>query len=98
MWDDSVAPETCVDFDAPHVDTQTVLLSFLYGIGFFATVYALVSLSDPVGRNPVATRAAIISHKDLVGSLGFGTYVGEDEEEGASDHDEDEDEDEDDEH
>lgn len=71
VWDDSVAPETCVDFDAPHVSTSDVLLSFLSGLGFFGAVYFLAYLSDPVKNRPVAPRSAIISNESFMYSMGF---------------------------
>jgi hypothetical protein len=95
VWDDSVAPETCVDYDAPHIPTETVVLHFFMGLGFFAGLYLLVSLTNPRKRNPVATRAAILNHADVVGSLGLGTEGYSDEGgEGHGDGDEDEEEEE----
>ena len=32
VWDDSVAPETALDFDAPHYPLKTVLKSFLESV------------------------------------------------------------------
>ncbi len=60
VWDDTVAPETAIDFDAPHVDTTEVLQMFAGAFLFFAGLYTLVSLSDPVGSNPVALRSNVI--------------------------------------
>jgi hypothetical protein len=71
VWDDSVAPETCVDFDAPHVSTAEVLISFLAGLGFFGSVYLLVYISDPEKNRPVAPRSAIISNESFMYSMGF---------------------------
>ena len=79
MWDDSVAPETTIDFDAPHVSTSTVVLSFLSAIGFFAGVMAFVVWSDPVASNPAATRAAVISQESFMFSTGRGGSVDEEE-------------------
>ncbi|KAJ1390566.1 hypothetical protein B484DRAFT_340927, partial [Ochromonadaceae sp. CCMP2298] len=47
VWDDSVAPETCVDFDAPHVESKDVYLQWLMVMGFFVGIYTVVWLSDP---------------------------------------------------
>lgn len=60
MWDDTVAPETTIDFDAPHVSSSEVLTMFFGAFAFLGTLYALVSLGDPEGSNPVAPRATVI--------------------------------------
>ena len=72
VWDDSVAPESTIDFDAPHVSSGRVLLSFFAAFGFFAGCFGLVYLSDPEGRNPVAPRSAVISQARLLHNLGQG--------------------------
>ena len=60
MWDDSVAPETCIDFDAPHVDTQEMFTAWGAMASFFLVVMGLVSWSNPEKKNPVATRKHVI--------------------------------------
>lgn len=60
IWDDSVAPETALDLDAPHVSTKEVLTMFVGAFVFFGTLYAAVAWSDPVGNNPVALRSTVI--------------------------------------
>ena len=80
VWDDTVAPETCIDFDAPHVESNEMFGMMLAGFGFFGTLYLLVSLSDPEGSNPVAPRATVIPHNLMRGALGI-TVDGEEEEE-----------------
>lgn len=60
VWDDSVAPETCIDLDAPHVSTSEVLWSIATVAAMFGALYTYVVLSDPEGSNPVAKRAAVI--------------------------------------
>jgi len=72
VWDDSVAPESTIDFDAPHVSSGRVLLSFCAAFGFFAGCFALVYLSDPEGSNPVAPRSAVISQARILHNLGQG--------------------------
>ena len=71
VWDDGVAPETCIDFDAPHISTQEVLLTMLAAFGFFGTLYTLIAWSDPVGSNPVAPRATVIPFQMLKAELGL---------------------------
>lgn len=56
MWDDGVAPETCIDFDAPHVSSYSALLWLAGGLGFFGGLGYMVSLTDPVGKNPALPR------------------------------------------
>lgn len=68
-----MAPETCIDFDAPHVSTNVALLSFLTAFGFFGVIFALVTLSDPVKNNPVAPRSAVISLESFQYSIGLGS-------------------------
>ena len=60
VWDDTVAPETALDLDAPHVDNKEVYGMFLGAFVFFGTLYSLVALSDPEGSNPVAPRSSVI--------------------------------------
>lgn len=61
MWDDSVAPETCIDFDASHVSSKEVISMWALGLAFFAGLFTLVSLSDVPSRSPVASRQAVLS-------------------------------------
>jgi hypothetical protein len=98
VWDDSVAPETCIDFDAHEtISSSQMWASFAAGMGFFLSVYLLVRLSDPPARNPVATRREIMTAKEyseLRGHLGLGDVqaggdgdgVEEEEEEEEEDH------------
>ena len=71
VWDDSVAPETCIDFEAPHVDTSDVLKGMLGGALFFAGLFGYVVWSDPEGSNPVATRSSVIPFDGLRRENGF---------------------------
>jgi hypothetical protein len=66
-----VAPEATIDFDAPHVSSKTVLLSFLTALGFFGSVMAFVKWTDPEARRPVAPRSAVISQQSYMYSLGL---------------------------
>lgn len=71
MWDDSVAPETAIDFDAPHVSTNDAVLSLMLAFGFFGAIYGFVTISDPVSRNPVATRSSVINHSSYRKHMGL---------------------------
>ena len=70
VWDDSVAPEATIDFDAPQVSSKDVLLSFFAALGFFSGIFALVAWSDPEARNPAAPRSAVISKQSFLYSMG----------------------------
>ena len=80
VWDDSVAPETCIDFDAPHVSVTEALSGIALIATFFATVFYSIKASDPAARNPVATRSAVLPPDILVG-MGYVVEGSEDEEE-----------------
>ncbi|CAM9455833.1 unnamed protein product [Choristocarpus tenellus] len=56
VWNDGVAPETCIDFDAPHVSTAEALGHMLMGAGLFATIFGLVTLSDPESKRIAVCR------------------------------------------
>lgn len=60
VWNDSVAPETCIDFDAPHVSINEVYWSMLAVASAFGALYTYVVLSDPEASNPVALRSTVI--------------------------------------
>lgn len=81
MWDDSVAPETCIDFDAHEtMSTSTVVASVALAASLLTGLYFLISFSDPVGSNPVATRRTALSHPELRRQLGLsGSPNGDDE-------------------
>jgi len=78
IWDDTVAPETAIDLDAPHVSTDEVLSAFAAAFLFFFGLYSMVTLSDPVASNPVAPRSTVIPAATMATILG---NVDEEEEE-----------------
>ena len=67
-----MAPETTIDFDAPHVSTKEVLAMFFGAFAFFGTLYSVVAFSDPVGSNPVALEAQLFLHPLCSSSRGRG--------------------------
>ena len=71
VWDDSVAPETCIDFDVPDVDYTQVLASMSVAALTLTMVFGLVVLSDPVGSNPVALRSTVIPYNGLRREQGY---------------------------
>merc|ERR1719263_2114585 len=81
VWDDSVAPETCIDLDAPQMSGTTVVWSMFAVTVAFSGLYAYVVMSDPEGSNPVARRAAVIPHDGLKYEMGISKSMGEEEEE-----------------
>jgi hypothetical protein len=66
VWNDGVAPELTVDFDAPDVSKLKGLASWLAGLTFFASLM-LVSkyIWDPPSFKPVARR--IVDVGDALG-------------------------------
>jgi hypothetical protein len=65
-------------------------------MGFFLSVYLLVRLSDPVARNPVATRREIMTaaeYREFRGHLGLGDATAAADGEGEEEEEEEEDED-----
>ena len=84
VWNDSVAPETCIDFDAPHVSNSQAVASFLGGLGFFAFVYFCAWLSDPETNAAAAGREVVLSDAAFRADMG----LDDDEEEGEEDDDE----------
>lgn len=71
VWDDSVAPETCVDFDAQHVSSDKVFRSFLTAFGCIFLLYGIISISDPSSSNPVAPRSSVINHAAFRSHMGI---------------------------
>ena len=56
IWDDGVAPEVTLDFDCQHVSSTEGLMWWLGGLGFFATLYQVVKLTNPEAKNPAVNR------------------------------------------
>ena len=56
IWDDGVAPEVTLDFDCQHISAGEGLAMWIGGLGFFATVYQIVKLTNPEGKNPAVNR------------------------------------------
>ena len=57
IWDDGVAPEVTIDFDAPHISKEEGALWWLGGLGFFFMLYQLIGLTDPESKNPAVNRS-----------------------------------------
>ena len=56
VWDDGVAPELAIDFDAQHISKGEGLAWWLGGFGFFGIVMGIAWLSDPASKNPAVGR------------------------------------------
>lgn len=56
IWDDGVAPETCIDFDVPNYSRSEGAQWFGSGLGFFAVLYGLIYFWDAPGRKRTVTR------------------------------------------
>lgn len=56
VWEDGVAPELTIDFDATHVASSTGLKWWLGGFAFFAALGSAVALTDPAGQKRTVTR------------------------------------------
>jgi hypothetical protein len=81
VWDDSVAPETCIDFDASHVSSKEVISMWALGLAFFAGLFTLISLSDVPSRSPVAKKAAVLSIEGYKYDIGLVDEINEDHDE-----------------
>ena len=60
VWDDGVAPELTLDFDAQHISKKEGGLWWLAGLAFFASLFGLCKLNGPEGMNPAVNRVANI--------------------------------------
>ena len=74
-----MAPETTIDFDAPHVSTKEVLAMFFGAFAFFGTLYSVIAYGDPVGSNPVALRSTVIPASTMQQVVGAEVSAAEDE-------------------
>lgn len=60
VWDDGVAPEVTIDFDAPHISMAEGLAWWGGGFAFFAAVFGLVTVSDPESKREAVPRSATL--------------------------------------
>lgn len=91
IWDDGVAPETTIDFDAPHISMSEGLTWCGGGLAFFAAVFGLVSFSDPESKREAVPRSVTLPSSAFDPRDLFKEAVAE---EGADGADEDEEEEE----
>jgi hypothetical protein len=57
VWDDGVAAEAALDYDAPFISAADGLKMWLGGFAFFASIYGLVWMSDPESRRQAVPRS-----------------------------------------
>jgi hypothetical protein len=48
LWDDGVAPELALDFDASHISTREATYTWLGAFLVFATVFQVIKASSPI--------------------------------------------------
>lgn len=75
VWDDSVAPETSIDFDAPHVSSGEAVFMFVMGFSLFYGFYKLVAGTEPVEKNPVAIRDYALPNDASIEYMGYHSSV-----------------------
>eukprot|EP01039_Chlorochromonas_danica_P010642 gene10642-11798_t len=71
VWNDGVAPECAVDIDARHIPTGRMVKHFLTGLGFFASTFLVIYISDPASRAPIAPRSAVLNEKAFLVDIGL---------------------------
>eukprot|EP00977_Amphora_coffeiformis_P003264 scaffold609_cov170-Amphora_coffeaeformis.AAC.18 len=66
LWDDGVAPELALDFDAPHISSREGLYSWLAALSGFGILYQCIKLwtNGAVDDNPALHHATDIVDKD----------------------------------
>ena len=79
IWDDGVAAETCIDFDAPHLSKNEGAQWWFSGMGFFATLGVFMYFWDAPGRKRTVTR--VLPFNNLAIELGADPNAPEVEEE-----------------
>lgn len=55
IWNDRVAPETALDFDAPHISSNTGLLMWLGGFAFFYGVFQFAKSTAHPSNKPTVS-------------------------------------------
>lgn len=52
MWDDGVAPELALDFDAPHISSSEALWTATGAFALFFVLYQVIAVVAPEDANP----------------------------------------------
>ncbi|KAL7567146.1 hypothetical protein ACA910_009472 [Epithemia clementina (nom. ined.)] len=67
VWDDGVAPELALDFDAPHISTREAVLTLLSAFGVFWLFFQAIKVAHRnllLGENPALGHYYDIVDKD----------------------------------
>lgn len=60
VWNDGVAPETCLDFEAPHLSAGQGLAWWAGGLAFFASFLMFNRASDPESKRSAEPRGTTL--------------------------------------
>ena len=60
VWDDGVAPETCIDFDASFVSNTEVYSTFFGALGVIGLLFGFCKVLESMHISPVAPRSEVI--------------------------------------
>lgn len=55
-----MAPEVCIDFDAPHMSMSEAFAWWGGGFAFFTALFGLVTLSNPESKREAVPRTATL--------------------------------------
>eukprot|EP00613_Pedinella_sp_CCMP2098_P012117 CAMPEP_0171648306 /NCGR_PEP_ID=MMETSP0990-20121206/36030_1 /TAXON_ID=483369 /ORGANISM="non described non described, Strain CCMP2098" /LENGTH=137 /DNA_ID=CAMNT_0012225809 /DNA_START=22 /DNA_END=435 /DNA_ORIENTATION=+ len=58
IWDDGVAAETCLDFDAVHISSSEGLKWWIGGFAFFFSIFTVAGFTNPAAQNPAVARGS----------------------------------------
>ena len=66
LWDDGVAAELALDFDAPHISSREGLYSWLAGLSGFALLFQTIKFftNGAVDDNPALAHSTDVLDKD----------------------------------
>lgn len=66
LWDDGVAAELALDFDAPHISSREGLYSWLAGLSAFGVLYQCIKFwtNGAVDDNPALAHSTDVVDKD----------------------------------
>jgi hypothetical protein len=57
LWDDGVAPELALDFDAPHISSKEALYTWFGAFSGFVVLYNVIKMSSSGDGNPALSHA-----------------------------------------
>ena len=74
IWNDGVAPETALDFDAPHISAWQGLAMWLGGFAFFSGVFGFAVATGHPGNKISGDRDLPESGKAALGGYANGKW------------------------